>query len=63
MNKFIERSHNCGELRNENVGERVVLCGWLEYRRMGKFAVLRDAYGQTQLLIKNHVRFTILIHS
>lgn len=55
-NKFTERTHTCGELRATNVGEMVILCGWLEYRRMGgKFAVLRDAYGQTQLLVKNDV--------
>lgn len=53
--KFTKRTHTCGELSTVNVGETVVLCGWLEYRRMGKFVVLRDAYGQTQLLVKNDV--------
>ncbi|CAG9768342.1 unnamed protein product [Ceutorhynchus assimilis] len=52
-NKYTYRTHNCGELNVENVGEKVVLCGWLQYQRMNKFVVLRDSYGETQLLITN----------
>ncbi|KAJ8980311.1 hypothetical protein NQ317_005232 [Molorchus minor] len=51
INKYSCRSHTCGQLKSSNVGERVVLCGWLEYHRMNKFIVLRDSYGETQLLI------------
>lgn len=54
--KFTDRTHTCGELRVSHVGQTVVLCGWLEYRRMGKFAVIRDSYGHTQLLVRKEVR-------
>ncbi|XP_022908417.2 aspartate--tRNA ligase, mitochondrial [Onthophagus taurus] len=52
-NKYTERTCSCGELRIENVGERVILCGWVEYQRMKKFVVLRDGYGHTQIIIKD----------
>lgn len=51
INKFTYRTHNCGELVEENVGENVVLCGWLEFHRMRKFFTLRDGYGHTQVII------------
>ncbi|XP_044268792.1 aspartate--tRNA ligase, mitochondrial [Tribolium madens] len=51
INKYTQRTHTCGELRIDNVGQRVVLCGWLEFQRMNKFAVLRDSYGAIQLLV------------
>jgi len=48
------RTHNCNELRIENVGERVTLVGWYEnIRRVSKnlgFVVLRDYYGTTQIV-------------
>ncbi|MCR4934204.1 MAG: aspartate--tRNA ligase [Lachnospiraceae bacterium] len=48
------RTHNCNELRIENVGERVTLVGWYEnIRRVSKnlgFVVLRDFYGTTQIV-------------
>ncbi|KAL5280523.1 DARS2 family protein [Megaselia abdita] len=50
-NKFTYRTHNCSEIRIENVGEQVTLCGWVQYFRMNKFIVLRDGYGVTQILI------------
>uniref|UniRef100_A0A0C9QGP4 DARS2_1 protein n=1 Tax=Fopius arisanus TaxID=64838 RepID=A0A0C9QGP4_9HYME len=53
VNKFVQRSHTCGELTLENVGEDVQLCGWMEFHRMGKFVILRDSYGSTQLIIPN----------
>lgn len=56
INKFVKRSHTCGELCAENVGTQVQLCGWMEYQRMGKFLTLRDSYGSTQLIIPNEVR-------
>nr|CAH7722507.1 unnamed protein product [Callosobruchus chinensis] len=51
VNKYTNRSYTCGELNANNIGESVVLCGWLEFQRMNKFVVLRDSYGETQLLV------------
>lgn len=51
INKFTYRTHNCGELMEEHVGQNVVLCGWLEFHRMRKFFTLRDGYGQTQVIV------------
>ncbi len=50
------RTHNCGELRIENAGERVRLCGWYENlrkvsRNLG-FLILRDFYGTTQIVLE-----------
>ncbi len=50
------RTHTCGELRIENVGNKVKLVGWLEnLREVGSelgFVVLRDFYGTTQIVIE-----------
>ncbi len=50
------RTHHLNQLRIENVGEKVALCGWLEnVRRVSKnlaFCVLRDFYGKTQVVIE-----------
>ena len=50
------RTHNCNELRIENVGEQVKICGWLEnVRQVSKnlaFLVLRDYYGTTQVVVE-----------
>ncbi|CAG2169040.1 unnamed protein product [Oppiella nova] len=50
------RSHTCGELADTDVGQRVRLCGWIQFQRMAKFAILRDSYGLTQIVLndKNH---------
>lgn len=50
------RTRTCGELRIDNVGEDVVLAGWVQrVRRMGgmTFLDLRDRYGITQITF-NH---------
>lgn len=55
VNDFTYRSHNCGELRETDIGKVVTLCGWLEFSRMKRFFTLRDAYGQIQVLIPDDV--------
>ena len=50
------RTHNCGELRLANAGEKVTIVGWLEnVREVGSnfaFLVLRDYYGTTQVVVE-----------
>ena len=55
MNKY--RTHNCGELRIENVGQKVKIAGWIQrIRNLGgmKFIDLRDQYGITQIIISDN---------
>ncbi len=50
------RTHNCGQLRQEDVGKKVKLCGWLSsVRDLGAviFFVLRDYYGYTQAVVSS----------
>ncbi|TYP92533.1 aspartyl-tRNA synthetase [Fodinibius salinus] len=50
-----KRSHHCAELTTENMGEEVILNGWVDTRRdLGGviFIDLRDRYGITQIVFK-----------
>lgn len=51
------RTHTCGELRIGDTGKKVQLSGWLENLRVVSanlgFAVLRDFYGTTQIVVEN----------
>ena len=55
--KHMYRNHNCGELTIKNVGEEVVLAGWIQrIRNLGamKFIDLRDQFGITQIVISDN---------
>ena len=54
MKQNIYHTHSCGELRLENVGEHVVIAGWLaSIRKLGGivFCTVRDNYGITQIVV------------
>ena len=61
-NKY--RTHNCNNLRKENVGNNVTLSGWINKKRdHGNllFVDLRDNYGITQCIIdKDNLNFSKL---
>ncbi|KAG0226886.1 hypothetical protein BGW41_004063 [Actinomortierella wolfii] len=67
---FPKRSHRCGELNKDFVGQKVVLCGWSQNARKLSdnliFMPIRDASGSTQLVLKDedgklaHIRDKLL---
>ncbi len=51
------RTHTCGQLRAEDAGKTVKICGWMENVREVSaalaFVVVRDFYGTTQIVADN----------
>ena len=51
--KGLKRTHYCGDLRMDNVGEEVILNGWVQKKRnLGGlvFVDLRDIRGISQII-------------
>ena len=61
---FQSRTHTCNELRAENAGEKVKICGWMENVRMVgsnfAFVVVRDFYGTTQVVVENEELISVI---
>ena len=57
------RTHTCGELRAEHIGQTVILCGWVQ-RTRDKGAILwidlRDRYGLTQITLEEGVEAEVV---
>jgi len=52
---LMHRTHTCGEIDSSLVGKRVVVAGWVvSLREIGKlnFVVLRDRYGEVQVVFE-----------
>ncbi|XP_032815019.1 aspartate--tRNA ligase, mitochondrial isoform X1 [Petromyzon marinus] len=60
VNSFLRRTHTCGELGLEHVGQEVTLFGWIQYQRNAQFVVLRDFQGLTQLVVPEGEAFSAL---
>lgn len=54
MNKF--RTHNCGELRKANVGDKVKIAGWIQTTRDLGGLVFIDVRDQHRYYTSSHIR-------
>lgn len=63
MTEVLKRTHMCGDLRADNVGEQIILNGWIQKSRdLGGliFADLRDKSGLVQIVFKDDLPKNIL---
>lgn len=51
------RTHTCGELRLEQVGNKVTLAGWVQAKRMDQFLIIRDRSGICQVRLPQATTF------
>lgn len=57
------RTHRCGELRREHVGQTVTVCGWVDTKRDRggvAFILLRDVAGKVQLTFAEEINKDLL---
>lgn len=50
------RTHTCGEIKKEDIGKTIVVCGWVRrLREIGgiNFIDLRDRYGRVQIVVED----------
>ncbi|CAG0916807.1 unnamed protein product [Notodromas monacha] len=48
------KTHSCHELRSSHVGQEVVLSGWVQFVRSGRFLVVRDGIGSIQVILEEN---------
>ena len=56
----LKRTHTCGQLRQGDIGEEVILNGWIHAKREHGgviFIDLRDRYGKTQVVYRPDATF------
>eukprot|EP00088_Acartia_fossae_P029042 TRINITY_DN2983_c0_g1_i5.p1 TRINITY_DN2983_c0_g1~~TRINITY_DN2983_c0_g1_i5.p1 ORF type:complete len:660 (-),score=122.70 TRINITY_DN2983_c0_g1_i5:187-2166(-) len=57
---FSKRTHMCGDLSVDHVGNTVQLSGWIQSTRMDKFIILRDRTGLAQIFVEDSSQKNVL---